>query len=106
MMPSTDQHRWFTHHPHHPGLATAPHHPDAGGVATGATTFASSAGPGAHHPAINPYMEAPYIADEMDAYLHHIDGQSAASYYGINMQYRAHQRSLNGKFCQEIFANL
>nr|XP_002122567.2 transcription factor GATA-3 [Ciona intestinalis] len=78
MMPtSSEQHRWF----HHPTM-TSSHHPEV----TCAGSFASSGG--GH--GIPPYMDTGYRED-MDAYLHHIDGQSG--YYGL--QYRAHQRSLN-----------
>lgn len=109
MMPTTaDQNRWFQHlhHSHHHAtMASAnPHHQDSSAAA--ANPLQS---PGSHHthPSLNPYMNAAhqYVpAEEMDMYIHHMDGQSAttaaaASYYGINSaaraaaavhQYRAH----------------
>jgi len=94
MMPTADQHRWFPHHPHHhPGIPPVPHPSETAVVSAGPGSFGSSVGPGTHPSAINPYMEPSYIED-MDAYLHRFDGQSAAEYYGINMQYKVHQRSL------------
>ena len=89
-MPSADQHRWFAHHP---VIPSSNHHPEVAGLAAGAATFAPGPPPGPHHPVINPYMEASYIED----IHHHMEGPSAAGYYGLNMQYRAaHQRSLSG----------
>lgn len=113
-MPTTaDQNRWFQHlhHSHHHAtMASAnPHHQESS--TTAANPLQS---PGSHHthPSLNPYMNAAhqYVpAEDMDMYIHHMDGQSAstaaaASYYGINSaaraaaavhQYRAH--NLNGE---------
>ena len=95
MMPSADQHRWFTHHP---GISPNAH-PDVTGLAAGAANFPTPGTAGPHHPVINPYMEASYI-DDMH---HHMDGQGPTGYYGLNMQYRAaHQRTLSGE-CSDCF---
>ena len=91
MLPTADQHRWFTHHP---AIPSTSHHPEVAGLAAGAASFAPAGPTGPHHPAITPYMEASYI-DDMH---HHMEGQGPAGYYGLNMQYRAaHQRTLSGK---------
>ena len=91
MMPSADQHRWFTHHT---GIPATSHHPDVTGLTAGAASFAPGGPPRAHHPAINPYMEASYIDD----IHHHMEGQRPTGYYSLNVQYRAaHQRSISGK---------
>ena len=93
MMPSTEQPRWFNHHPHHPGITGNPHPGDP----TSAAAFCTPSGATTpHHPAITPYMDPGYMED-MDAYLHHHMDAPSTAYYGINMPYAAHQRRLNGK---------
>ena len=87
MMSSADQSRWFAHHP---GLAPPTHHPDVAGIPSAAGSFGHGG-----QPAIPAYVEPGGYLDGMESYFNHIEGHPG--YYGLNMQYRAHHRSISGK---------